>query len=288
MTRRHCSDRAGWPGRSPGWPGRSPPLSRRRNRGQRSGGIFRIEVIRLIIALNCTVEHASHRSLRQPRTKNSVPRSNTRVFAVRAIVACARVASFLRPVSPHACNCGANCERKEKHCGSALELLASVVSIAGGPFGLVARGNEIALGVRQPVAADAGQRGEFRPLGAGGEMLRPSRPSGSPSMSPVHQPVEHAHVRGGLLQRVLQPRPLRDQSLVGDLDGPSRWRGAVGRSPPWRTFRPASRRRVEIGRISGAARRPAGLAEPHQPDEQRSEELSLAHVEALGADASAS
>jgi len=44
-------------------------------------------------------------------------------------------------------------------------------------------------------------------------------------------------------------------------------------------------RRVEIGKIGDAPRRAAGLAETHQPDEYGREELALARVETMGADA---
>ena len=90
-------------------------------------------------------------------------------------------------------------------------------------------------------------------------------------MGLVHQPVEDPHVRCRLVERVLQPRPLRDQGFVRDLEGSlageEQATVVLGGEP----CRQHPTRSVEISEVGGAPRRSAGFAEPHQPDEERGE-----------------
>ena len=107
----------------------------------------------------------------------------------------------------------------------------------------------------------------------------------APAARLVHQPVEHAHVGGGLLQRVLQPRPLGDQRLVRDLDrclaGEQEAAAFLGRELAGQR----AARRIEIDELGGPPRRAASLAETDEPGEQRREPFALARVELVRAHA---
>ena len=94
-------------------------------------------------------------------------------------------------------------------------------------------------------------------------MLCHARSGRGPPTRLIHQPVEHAHVRGGLLQRVLKPRPLCDQCLVRDLNGrlASEQEASAGLRRELSGQRAAQR--IEIGEIGDAPRRAASFAETH-------------------------
>src|SRR5262249_28583103 len=83
---------------------------------------------------------------------------------------------------------------------------------------LHARGDKFMLRARWPIRSSLDQRAKLLAFGTACEISVHAWPGRLPATGVVHQPVQHADVRSAFVQGILQPRPLRDQCLVRDLD----------------------------------------------------------------------